>query len=272
MPMQAKLPDTAPRRITVILGMGGSGRPLLNLLRPMLGQDTEIDLQGVFVEEDELQRAASLPFVKELCRLTLSVREFHSDQFERAVVLRTRTARKTIAEFARIMGVPYTFRNVRGSTISLLQEAAHSADITVFEPLQMFTSSPIPPPVQARGSRQRIVVAVDDSATAAETLIAATLLAEGELHRISVLLQAADPAEQDALERIISDLLSAGPARVLLLSEPGIQSLISAARAVGANMLVLGASEELLKPQSLRSLREQLRCPVCLVRRREGGT
>jgi hypothetical protein len=92
------------------------------------------------------------------------------------------------------------------------------------------------------------------------------------LHRISVLLQAVDPAEQDALERIISDLLSAGPARVLLLSEPGIQSLISAARAAGASMLVLGASEELLKPQSLRSLREQLRCPVCLVRRREGGT
>ena len=272
MPMQAKLPDTAPRRITVVLGIGGSGKPLLDILRPLLGKDTEIDLQGVFVEEDELQRAASLPFVKELCRLTLSVREFHSAQYERAVALRTRTARRTIAEFARIMGVPHTFRNVRGSTISLLQETAHSAGITVFEPLPMFTPSPIPPPVQTRRSRQRIVVAVDDRATAAEALIAATLLAEGEMHRISVLLPAVAAAEQDALERMIRDLLPAGPARVLLLSEPGIQCLIAAVRSEGAGMLVLGASEELLKSQSLRSLREQLRCPVCLVRRREGGT
>jgi hypothetical protein len=91
------------------------------------------------------------------------------------------------------------------------------------------------------------------------------------MHRISVLLHAEDPAEQDVLERMISDLLPAGPARVLLLSEPGIQCLIAAARAEGAGALVLGASEELLKSQSLRSLREQLRCPVCLVRRREGG-
>ena len=271
MPMQAKLPDTAPRRITVILGMGGSGKPLLNVLRPLLGRDTEIDLQGVFVEEDELQRAAALPFVKELCRLTLSVREFHSAQFERAVVLRTRTARRAVAEFAQHMGVPHTFRNFRGSTISLLQETAHSADITVFEPLRMFTSSPTPLPVQTRRSQQHIVVAVDDRATAVEVLIAATQLAEGEMHRISVLLPAVVPAEQEALEGLISDLLPASPARVLLLTEPGIQCLIAAARAEGAGMLVLGASEELLKPQSLRSLREQLHCPVCLVRRREGG-
>jgi hypothetical protein len=252
MPMQAKLPDTGPRRITVVLGIGGSGKPLLDILRPLLSKDTEIDLQGVFVEEDELQRAASLPFVKELCRLTLSVREFHGAQYERAVALRTRTARRTIAEFARIMGVPHTFRNVRGSTISLLQETAHSAGITVFEPLPMFTPSPIPPPVQTRRSRQRIVVAVDDRAT--------------------VLLHAEDPTEQDVLKRMIRDLLPAGPARVLLLSEPGIQCLIAAVRSEGAGMLVLGASEELLKPQSLRLLREQLHCPVCLVRRREGGT
>ena len=101
--------------------------------------------------------------------------------------------------------------------------------------------------------------------------IAATLLAEDEMHRISVLLPAVDPAEQEALERLISDLLPASPARVLLLTEPGIQCLIAAARAEGAGMLVLGASEELLKPRSLRSLREQLHCPVCLVRQREGG-
>jgi nucleotide-binding universal stress UspA family protein len=252
--------------------MGGSGQPLLDVLRLLLGKETEIDLQGVFIEDDELQTAAALPFVKELCRLTLGVREFHSAQFERAVALRTRAARRAIAELAQRMGVPHTFRKVQGSTISLLRETAHSADITVFEPLRMFAVTPVSPLVQTRRSQQRIVVAIDDLATGADALIAATLLAEGEMRRISVLLTAAAPAEQEALNRMISRLLPAGPARILLLAEPGIQNLIAAARAEGANMLVLGASEELLKPASLRSLRQQLRCPICLVRRWDGST
>jgi hypothetical protein len=270
--MLAKLPDTVPRRIAVILGMGGSGQPLLDVLRLLLGKDTENDLQGVFIEDDELQRAAALPFVKELCRLTLSVREFHSVQLERAVALRTRTARTAIAELAQHMGVSHTFRNVRGSTISLLQETAHSADITIFEPLQMFATAPVSPQLQTRRSQQRIFVAIDDLTTGADALIAAALLAEGEMRRISVFLTAADPAKQNVLAHMVSNLLPADPARTVLLSEPGVRYLIATARAEGASMLVLGASEELLKPESLRSLREQLRCPICLVRRRDGST
>jgi hypothetical protein len=270
--MPAKLPDTAPRRIAVILGLGGTGRPLLDVLRLLLGKDTEIGLQGVFIEDDELHRAAALPFVKELCRLTLSVREFHSDQFERVVALRTRGARRAIAELAQHMRVAHTFRKVRGSTVSLLLETTRSADIIVFEPLRMLAAAPISPPVQIHHPQKRIVVAIDDLATGADALIAATLLAEGEMRRISVLLTAAASAEQDTLDKVISDLLPASPARILLLSEPGVRYLITAARAEGAGMLVLGASEELLKPESLRALREQLRCPICLVKRWDGST
>ncbi len=270
--MLAKLPDTVPQRVAVILGTSGSGQILLEGLRPLLGKDTHIDLQGVLVVDDELQRAAALPFVKELCRLTLSVREFHSTQLERAVTLRTRTARKAVAELAGRMGVSHTFRNVRGSTIDLLRQTAHSADITVFEPLQMYAATPVLPAVQTHRSPQRIVVAVSNLATGARALIAAMLLAEGEMRRISILMTAAAPAEQDTLGRMISDLLPADPASVLLLTEPGIQHLIAAVRAEDADMLVLGTSEELLKAESLRLLRKQLRCPICLVRRWNGNT
>ena len=265
--MLAKLPDTVTRRIAVVLGTSGSGQPLLDVLQPLLGKDMEVNLQGVFIEDDELQRVAALPFVKELCRLTLSVREIHSAQFERTIALRTRTARRAIAGLALRMGVSHTFHKVRGPTVSLLRETVHSADITVFEPLRIFAAPPIAPPVHTRRSQQRIVVAVDDLAMGADALIAATLLAKGEMHRVSVLLTAAAPTELDKLNRMISDLLPADPARILLLPGPGIQYLTAAARAERADMLVLGASEDLLKPESLRSLLEQLRCPICLVRR-----
>jgi len=231
--MPVKLPDTVTRRVAVILGTGGSGQQLLNFLQPLLGKDTEINLQGVFIEDDELQRAVALPFSKELCRLTLSVREIQSARFERTMALQTRTARRAIAGLAQRMGVSHTFHKVRGSTISLLRETAHSADLTVFEPLRLFVASPIAPPVHTSRPKQRIVVAVDDPAT---------------------------------LDRLISDLLPAAPVYILLSPGSEIQNLIAAARAERADMLVLGTSEKLLKPESLRLLIKQLRCPICLVR------
>jgi len=231
--MPVKLPDTVTRRVAVILGTGGSGQQLLNVLQPLLGKDTEINLQGLFIEDNELQRAVALPFSKELCRLTLSVRDIQSARFERTIALQARTAHRAIAGLARRMGVSHTFHKVRGSTVSLLLETAHSADITVFEPLQIFAASPIAPPVHTSRPKQRIVVAVDDPAT---------------------------------LDHLISDLLPAAPARILLSPGLKIQNLITAARAERADMLVLGTSEKLLKPESLRLLMEQLRCPICLVR------
>ena len=231
--MPVKLPDTVTRRVAVVLGTSGSGQQLLNTIQPLLGKNTEIDLQGVFIEDDELQRVAALPFTKELCRLTLSVREIQSDQFERAIALQARTARRAIAGLARRMGISHTFRKVRGSTLSLLQEIIHSTDITVFEPPRVFSVPPIVPPAHTRRSQQRIVVAAGDLAT---------------------------------LEHLTSELLPSEPVRILLLQDPGIQSLVSATRDAHADMLVLDASEELLKPESLRPLMEQLRCPICLFR------
>ena len=59
-------PDTTTQQVAVILNTSGSGRPLLNILQQLLGEDTETQLHGVFIEDDELQRVAALPFVKEL--------------------------------------------------------------------------------------------------------------------------------------------------------------------------------------------------------------
>jgi hypothetical protein len=269
--MLAKLPDKAKRQVAVVLGISRSGQPLLKVLQPLLGKDTGINLQGVFIEDDELQHAAALPFVKELCRLTLSVREIHSAQFERAITLQTRTARRAIAGLARRTGVAHTFRKVRGSTVGLLRETAHSADITIFEPLRTFAALPAALPVHPQLSQQRIVVAIDDLAKGAQALIAATLLAESDMRRISVLRTVVPPAELDTLDRVISELLPAKPDRILLLPGSDIQHLIAAARAERADMLVLEASEELLRPESLRSLMEQLSCPICLVRQWGGS-
>jgi hypothetical protein len=73
------------------------------------------------------------------------------------------------------------------------------------------------------------------------------------------------------MDQLMRDLLPTGLAHVLPQSEPGIEFLTSAAHSEGAGMLVVGASEELLKHESLQSLRKHLRCPICLVTRWDAG-
>lgn len=262
----AKIPAPVTQRIAVVLGVNLSGQLLLNFLQPLLGRDGETNLHCVFIEDDELQQAVALPFVKELCRLTLSVREIHNAQFDHIIALRMRTARKAVAGLARLMGVSHTFDQVRGSTVSLLREAVDAADITVFEPLRKLSATPVKQPVHARRTQQRIVVMLNDPVAGVKALVAAALLAEGDSQRMSILLSSAKRVELNALEHMIDELLPGGRARVLVLTGPGIPSLIAAANAERGDILVLGASEEMLKPESLRTFLKQLQCPVCLVR------
>ena len=267
MAMMANPPDKAPRRVAVILGTGGSGRKLLDLVLPLLLRDREIEMHGVFLEEAEVQHAAELPFVKELCRVTFSVREFTSDQFERSLALRMRTAQRALSVLARRTGVPHSFRNVRGPAVRLLLETASNSDITVFEPARRF-GAPMPRPAR----RPCIVVAVSDPESGRRALRAAEHLAEGNASRISVLVAGSAAEDEQVINRLCADSLSARPGRLRVVpAEGGVPALVNAARAENAALFVIAATDDLLESASLQLLRERLRCPICLVRQWEAS-
>ncbi len=262
---QANPPEKIPRRIAVILGSGGSSRNLLNLVLPLLGRGGAIEMHGVFLEEAGLQHAAELPFVQELCRVTFSVREFNSEQFERALALRMRTARRALSVLARHAGVTHSFRNVRGSAINLLVETARTSDITLFEPSRMMTAT-IASPARIRDPLQRIVVIIGDLETGSRALLAASHLAGGQMQRVSVLLTPSAAVDETVLNQLFSDLLPRRPGRVRTIPGFGVQSLVDATRSEGAAMLVIGATKEFIEQEVLQVLRDRLRCPICLVR------
>lgn len=263
--MQASEPEKVTRRVAVILGPGGSGRNLLEVVLPLLGRGQAIEIQGVFLEEAELKHAAELPFVKELCRVTFSVREFNNDQFERVLALRMRTAQRALSVLAKRAGVAHSFQNVRGSAARLLMETASQSDITVFEPARTMAVAMASRPQQQR-IQDRIVVAINEPETAGQALTAALHLVKGDTDRITVLLSrevASDPAE---LNRLFSKTLPAHPGRIRRVPEYGVQSLVEATRAENAAMLVVSATPELITREGMQDLRQRLRCPICLVR------
>ena len=259
--------ETEPRRVTVILDTGSSRR-LLDLIVPLLGREQPVEMKGVFLEEAGVQHAAELPFVQELCRVTFSVREFNSEHFERALGLRMRTAQRALAVLARRAGVAHSFQNVRGSAARLLWETASSSDITIFEPVRRVTVS-LAGSTVVRRPLQRIAVLINDAESGKRALAAALQMAEGHLHRLSILLTPAAAGD----ERVRDLLLNSGrhdrPGRIRSLSDDSAQALTRTIQSASPELLVIGATGAFLTPDVLRELRERLRCPVCLVRRWE---
>lgn len=263
--MKANPPEKkTTRRIAVILGPGGSGRKLFDVVLPLLGRNQAVEMQGVFLEEAELKHAAELPFVKELCRVTFSVREFNSDQFDRVLALRMRSAQRALSLLAERAGVAHSFRNVRGSAVTLLLETASQSDITVFEPVRTMAAA-----MSSRAYRPRpaprIVVVVNDLESA-DVLAAASHLVNGDMNRLSVLLSPDVAADKEALESLFAAALHAYPGRVRILSRLSAPSMIESVQAEGASLLVLRATAEFMNPEILHLLRQRLSCPICLVR------
>jgi hypothetical protein len=259
--------DVIARRIAVIMGSSGSGRGLLALLEPMLESGGAFEIQGVFLEEDEASHAAGLPFVKEVCRVTYSVREFTSDEFEHSLALHVRTARRAFSVRAARAGVPHSFRNVRGSGLRLLCDAAEAADITVFEPEHLMLPRLVQP-LPGRQPRRRIAALLNDVHSASEVLRTSLLLAAGDSRDITVLLSpdSESGAATAVLRDLVRDILPRQPAALRFLKGEESTALCTETRDLGATIAVLSAQGVLGRDGALQVLRERMPCPVCLVR------
>ncbi|MEJ2402224.1 MAG: hypothetical protein P8Y52_12660 [Xanthomonadales bacterium] len=256
--------DDRVRHVAVIMASPASGRSLLGLLSPLFESGGRFEVQGVFLEDADAGSAAGLPFVKEVCRVTFSVREFTSDQFERSVALSVRTARRTFSVLAARTGQPYSFRNVRGSGGRILGEAAEGADITVFEPAQLRLSGFVRV-MPGRQPQRRILALLADTQSAPEVLETALQLAAGDSRAITVLLAPADGADTADLRDLVPGVLPRKPAALRYLKGDPFAGLCDVSRELGGTLAVLSARFALERPGSLQRLRAGMPCPVCLV-------
>ena len=266
-----RTPDTGQQRasalrVAIILGTGGSGRDLMDKVRPLLGKEHDVEMQGVFIEEAEIQYAAELPFVQELCRVTFDVREFTNDQFEKALELRMRSARRALDLLASRAGIRHTFRNVRGTALSLLRETAERSDITLFEPSRLYASGS---PAGIR--RRNIVAVVTDPESVAGIIRTALRLAGGREEMLSVVMLPRPGVSTAGLAESVRNVLNGHPVQTRVAGGGDAPAVVDVSRKMGASMLVLPASSEWMEPVALKRLRDELRCPVCLVRCRDGG-
>jgi hypothetical protein len=257
---------TARTRIAVFLGTGSAERTLLDLA-DLLAAEMASSVSGLFVEDLELLQASGLPDIRELCRLTHSVRALETAELERQLGIRARAAEQALATTADRLGVPWSFRAVRGTLDALLADALREIDVLL---LDLTSSMPeltvTGPPPQPTTLRRALAVVFDGSAQSQRALAYARRMAVNRRRPIMVVL--ATTPQQDAayLRSEAESVLDGHPAAFRELDESTIDEILALARSERVHTLILGIESKWVNRQNIELLRERLRCPVMLVR------
>lgn len=116
------------RRILVALDASASSRAALEAATE-LAEVLHSELTGLFVEDVNLLRTASLPFAREIRFPAAVSRQLDSEQVERMLRARAAELRREMLDLSRRHSIRSTFRVVRGTVDRELLAAAREADL-----------------------------------------------------------------------------------------------------------------------------------------------
>lgn len=247
----------------------------------------QAEVDGLFVEDINLIRLASLPFAREV-RSTACVASLDLEQMERALKAQAAEARRAMESAARRARVQWSFRVARGRVAHEVLAAAAGADLVTLGKLGRSRSQQARlgstvlrvlagPPIallvvqqwRARGRGLRpVLVVYDGSEDSGGALDAAARLAEAQGVPLTVLLLAGDSDAARKLEPAVARSLEARSIKVrwraLAFAEG--HSLLRVIQSDDAALLVLSFSSPRLPKATVGKLLEHIGNPVLLIR------
>lgn len=200
------------RRILVALDASPDSQAALDAaVRLAVGLDAEIE--GLFIEDETLLRAARLPFCKEVRAHTAPPKQLNDRRIQRQLRYQAEYAEHTLQQAAEEAEVPYSFRTVQGDVTRELLRAAAQADLVVLgktstessrrrlgstsETLLAESSSPVLVLRKAIPVQEPIVLYYDGTAPAESALnIAVQLARRAEGIPLKILLPDHDEADR----------------------------------------------------------------------------
>lgn len=280
------LPDTGPiRRILVALD---ASPPSLAALHAAveLAADLDAELRALFVEDVDLIRMASLPFTREVSRVSVSTQRFSHVGAERQLRLQARRVRQSLETATSAANVPYTLETVRGRVTSAILTASAAADLLVLGQTARAYSCRR---TLGRTARQilseadvsvtafhqyvafggHVLVLYDDSGDAAAALRLAVQLSEREeSFALTVLLPEGDSSPPRDLRRSLSQRLASHVPvlRFTAISRSTLLRLTDVVRNARGGVLILPKETPLIPGRRLHQLMCDAECPVILAR------
>lgn len=248
-----------------------------------LAAKMQAELEGLFVEDVNLLRAAGSPVAREVLYPFTDAARLEPERMERGLRAQAEQGRQALAAASEQREIRWSFRVVRGEVAPEVVAAAQEADLLVLGKVSRplirqirLGSTALAAAVQApccvlllrrdTGIRPPIVVAYDGSPTARQALRIATQLARENGNYLAVLMVASTADEEYKLQAQTADWLRRQGLliRYRRLAEAGVATLTQAMLSEGNGVLVL--SSTILPPAELQELLDEVDFPVLLVR------
>lgn len=254
-------------RILVALDRSPPGQAALEA-GARLAAVLKAELQGLFVEDVNLLRLASLPFAREIAYSSASPRPLETDAMQRAFRATADDLQRSLAIAAQQRHVRWSFEVTRGPVVQTTLAAANDVDVLIIGRRGCVPGAALSALTPQAPAKRRTTVVVYDGSPAArrglDLAISLVLDHGGPMH---IVLAADEPDQVNTLRDQCAGWLAqrGGPDRCRYSSVFLAPALITAARVQPADILIIGRHCRLLDDRTIESLVDYLDYPVALV-------
>jgi nucleotide-binding universal stress UspA family protein len=250
-------------RILVSLDTSARGQAALQAA-VRIALNSSAELQGLFVEDEDLVRLASLPFVREVDFASASPRELHLGNMERALRAAAEDAQRSFAHTLQQLDLHWTFRVVRGTIAQASLAAAVDVDLLVIgqqgRSPRFFAGGFLP---TRSKSDKRVVAVFDGSPSAYRTLALANSLVAPDSPALSVLVIADDGDE--VTRQCVGWLKQEGiRAEIDKVINPSEDTIVDYVRKWPPNVLVINRDSKFTSDSQIYRLVNEFDCPLIL--------
>lgn len=248
--------DFAIARVVAVLDAVGQAADAVTAAIDIAAR-CNVELAGLFIEDDSLFRMASMPGARHLTLTPTARASFGIDTLETEMRSRANLAVAALGAAASIKGVSWSFRSIRGMPGALLRQATRSGDLLVFPgaaPIGGWPLRPHSPLLRAAGVAassalivrrpasfsRPLVVASADPVRVRRALAAARRLRAGDHDTIDVVVPG---VAGEVAARALAGLRDSF--RVRELQDVTSRSVTDLAKSLGSDLIVL-TSESLL--------------------------
>jgi nucleotide-binding universal stress UspA family protein len=274
-------PEKAINRILVAVDASPQSQAALQVAVDLAAR-VEAELVGIFVEDVNLLRIASLPTSREISFYTTTLREIDSPSIERQLRAQARLVQRLMARIAARANVRWSFRVVRGAVSAQLLAATMEADLVIIgksgwtrgrrmgsTARVLVVQSTRPALVLQRRIRfgLPVVVVYDGSVAGKKALAGADLVATRD-SLVTILILAEDPEEVKELRREAHTFFMEREftPQYHWVSRVEASDLIRIVKSEGCGVLILPTGSERLPDHTILETVDRSECAVLLVR------